>query len=109
MPNIILTGDFNVPSLDREKMEPKPNPNYGLDINHGMTDTIQEHNMTQCNPHPSREGNILDLVCPTSPDLVKSVTPDHEILITEVDITAKLIQKKNQGLFYCTRVVPWMG
>ncbi len=55
--------------------------------------------MTQCNPHPTREGNILDLVCVTGLDLVKSVTPypgmsDHEILITEVDITAKLTKKK---------------
>ncbi len=99
MPNIILTGDFNAPSVDWEKMEPKPNTNYGLDINHGMIDTIQEHSMTQGNPHPTREGNILDFVCATSPDLVNSVIPypgmsDHEILITEMNITAKLTKKK---------------
>ncbi len=67
VPNIILAGNFNAPSVVCEKIEPKSNTNYGLDINHGMIDTIQEHNMTQCNPHPTRECNILDLVCATSP------------------------------------------
>ncbi len=49
------------PSVDWEKMEPKPNPNYGLDINHGMIDTIQEHNMTQCNPIQKEKATSLTL------------------------------------------------
>ncbi len=64
--------------------------------------------MTQCNHHPTREGNILDLVCATSPDLVRSVTlylgmSDHEILITEVDITGKLTKRKSRTVLLYKR------
>ena len=31
MPNIFLTGDYNVPDIDWQIPQPKPNPQYGLD------------------------------------------------------------------------------
>ena len=30
LPNIFLTGDFNVPDIDWQITRPKPNPQYGL-------------------------------------------------------------------------------
>ena len=69
--NILLTGDFNVPDIDWELYAPKPNPQYDMEINETMCDILAEHNLSQCNKHPTRLNNILDLLCSTRPRLSK--------------------------------------
>jgi hypothetical protein len=98
LPNILLTGDFNVPDINWEKMTIKPDPQYGTELNTTMIDTFAEHNLTQVNPHPTRMGNRLDLVGTTNPDLIKKVSvhpgmSDHQVVITEIDVKAKQAKK----------------
>ena len=69
-----------------------------------MKDTIQEHNFTQCNHTPTRYDNILDLVCTTNPDLIRSITTaggmsDHDIVISIVDMKAKTTKKKPRRVY----------
>ena len=71
LPNIILTGDFNLPSIQwEENVMIDANPQYGLHINELMLDIIDQLGLTQMVLQPTRMGNILDLVLTSVPDLV---------------------------------------
>ena len=104
LPNILLTGDFNVPAIDWELHAPKPNPQYGMEINENMCDILAEHNLSQCNKHSTRLNNILDLLCSTSPGLVKSILAypgmsDHSVIVTEVNMKARLGKKTPRQIY----------
>ena len=69
-----------------------------------MKDTLQENNLTQSNHKPTRNDNILDLVCTTNPDLITYVTTaggmsDHEIVISIGDMKAKTTKKKPRRVY----------
>ena len=104
LPNVIVTGDFNVPDIDWPNVIIKGNPQYGRELNELMKDTLQENNLTQCNHKPTRYDNILYLVCTTNPDLITSITTaggmsDHEIVISIVDMKAKTTKKKPRRVY----------
>ena len=40
--NILLTGDFNVPDIDWKLHAPKPNPQYGMEINLNATNILPD-------------------------------------------------------------------
>ena len=104
LPNILLTGDFNVPDIDWELHAPKPNPQYGMEINETMCDILAEHNLSQCKKHPTRLNNILDLLCSTSPGLVKSILAypgmsDNSVIVTEVNMKARFGKKTPRQIY----------
>ena len=82
----------------------EPNPQYGMEISETMCDILAEHNLSQCNKHPTRLNNILDLLCSTSPGLVKSILAypgmsDHSVIVTEVNIKARLGKKTPRQIY----------
>ena len=69
-----------------------------------MCDILAEHNLSQCNKHPTRLNNILDLLCSTSPCLVKSILAypgmsDHSVIVPEVNMKARLGKKTPRQIY----------
>ena len=69
-----------------------------------MCDILAEHNLSQCNKHPTRLSNILDLLCSTSPCLVKSILAypgmsDHSVIVPEVNMKARLGKKTPRQIY----------
>ena len=63
LPNIVLTGDFNVPDIQWENENNIRSPHqYTREINETMINIVNDHNIEQCNKEPTRGNNILDLV-----------------------------------------------
>ena len=101
-PNIFLTGDFNVPDIDWQTPRPKPNPQYGLEVNNSMCDIFTENDLTQCNDKQ------ITLVCSTNPDLITNVQvypgmSDHSLVITELNMSTKLAKKKPRQIYMSKR------
>lgn len=71
-PNILLTGDFNLPSVswDEDNYSTQPNPAYGTEVNNKLLDIVNNHFLTQHVKQPTRGHNILDLVFTTNPNMV---------------------------------------
>jgi len=104
LPNIILGGDLNLPSIDWENNNVKHQPQYGLNINQELVDMVNDHSLSQCVQEPTRENNILDLLFTTNPDLVRSVKveagmSDHRVVIADLDLKAKLNKKKHRKVY----------
>lgn len=68
--HVILGGDFNLPDINWEDNSIKPNPQYTSAVSEKMIDLADNFNLTQIIHEPTRQGNILDLVFTTHPDLM---------------------------------------
>jgi len=66
LPNIILTGDFNVPDINWDNMSIRNNPNYSLQLNNTMIDFVNANYLSQLTDQPTRNDNILDLTLTTN-------------------------------------------
>ena len=94
LPNILLTGDFNLPDIRWPDSMVLPSPQYGSEINNLLFSITQDNNLIQCVADPTRGSNILDLVLSTNDSVIKSceVVPgisDHEAVLTSVDLKLK--------------------
>ena len=102
--NILIGGDFNVPSINWETNSIDENPQYGQEINNTMLETISDQFLTQIVDEPTRGKNILDLIFTTNPSQLgrTTITPgisDHEAVV--VEFTGKLkINKKPPRKIY---------
>ena len=68
-PNILLTGDFNLPSVfwAEDNYSIQPNPAYGIEVNNKLLDIVNSHFLTQHVKQPTRGHHILDLVFTSNP------------------------------------------
>jgi hypothetical protein len=105
-PNILLSGDFNMPALNwgEENYSVDNQPEYGAGLNNKMLEIVDDYNLSQCVKEPTREHNILDLVLTTNPDLVRNVQvvdgmSDHKAVICDIDMKAKINRKKPRKIF----------
>eukprot|EP00795_Rhopilema_esculentum_P015388 gene15388-6624_t len=85
-------------------MEVKKDPEYGHGVNQSVIDIIKENDLTQVVKEPTGLAELLDIVCTTNPDLVKSIETheginDHRIFITEINIKVSLAKKKPQNVY----------
>ena len=99
--NIILAGDFNLPSIkwDDGQGTISPNPTYGRDLNDVFIDIVNNYNLEQFVYLPSRQNHTLDLVFASRPTLIKEVTiapgmSDHEIVVFSINCLRASINKK---------------
>ncbi|CAC5421441.1 unnamed protein product [Mytilus coruscus] len=80
LPNIILTGHFNLPDIDWDEEDSngeftiKSSHNYSNEINKLALDIVEEHCLQQCVTKPTRKKNILDLVLTTNENLVQKMS-----------------------------------
>jgi hypothetical protein len=73
LPNIILTGDVNVPDIIWDNMSIRNNPNYSLQLNNTMIDFVNANYLSQLTDQPTRNDNILDLTLTTNPDIISGM------------------------------------
>ena len=64
IPNILITGDFNLPDINwdlcdnENKYHIHNNPQYGTAINQALLDMVNHHSLSQCVQDPTRNSNI---------------------------------------------------
>ena len=104
--NIILSGDFNLPSLtwDEDNYSAKNQPIYGATVNNKMLEIVEEYNFGQTVKEPTREENILDIFLTTSPDLIHSTQVidgmgDHQAVICDVNTQARINKKPPRTIY----------
>ena len=73
-----------------------------------MCDILTENDLAQCNEKPTRKNNLLDLVCSINPDLITNLQvypgmSDHGLVITELNMKAKLAKKKPRQIYLFKR------
>ncbi|EDO39136.1 predicted protein [Nematostella vectensis] len=94
MPNAIITGDFNVPSVNWKSKTISPNPLYRRAVNQAIIDMTVQNGLQQVQHKPSRQNNILDLVFVNNPNIINST------LAVKQNIPEKTLGPR--------RDVPWM-
>ena len=94
-PNIIIGGDFNLPSViwSDAGASIAPSPDYGREINDLFLDLINDVSLEQLVFQPTRQRNILDLVLSSHPDTISNVEvvpgmSDHEIIVFDINLYA---------------------
>ena len=88
LPNIILSGDFNLSSIDWETNQA---------INSKSVEIANNNAFIQMVTEPTRGNNILDLLFTTNPALVEHIEihpgmSDHNIVITDVNLRARTVR-----------------
>ena len=99
--NIILTGDFNFPSISwcngSGQLSLYP-PTYGSELNNLFLDVVNDVGLEQFAPSPTRRESILDLVFYTYSNISDlSIIPgmfDHEAVVFCVDMESKTTYNK---------------
>lgn len=89
----MLGGDFNLPNVDWEDGSVKSNPQYTAAINWKTIDIANDLNLTQMLMESTQQGNILDLLFTSHPDLVDKVYTapgmrDHDAVICDINLRA---------------------
>ena len=69
-PNIIIAGDFNLPSIMRSNTGASitPSPAHGRELNSLFLEIIDDYGLEQLVYQPTRQGNILDIILTSDPD-----------------------------------------
>ena len=100
-PNIIIGGDFNLPSVtwSDDGASITPSPTYGRELNDLFLDLINDANLEQMVQQPTRQKNILDLVLSSHPDMISNVDvvpgmSDHEIIVFDINLHSCILPKQ---------------
>ena len=104
IPNVLLTGDFNMPGIDWKSGTIKSSPQYGSDANQSMLSAIQDCCMVQSVEQPTRGKNVLDLVFTTNENIITSCETvpgmsDHQAVVTNINLKAKLTKQKPRTVY----------
>ena len=96
--NIWLGGDFNLPKMNWQTVNPASNCNF-ISYYNNFINTFYDHNLTQTVLEPTRENNILDLFLTTNPTVVRrsSVIPgisDHNIALIDTNVAAQVRRQR---------------
>ena len=100
LPNIILTGDFNFPSINwcDGSGQLSLYPTYGSELNNLFLDVVNDVGLEQFVTSPTRWESILDLVFSTYSNISDlSIIPgmsDHEAVVFCVDMESKTTNNK---------------
>ncbi len=97
--NIILGGDFNLPSISWEDNSISEKPQYGQEINTTFLDMVNDNGLMQKVNEPTHNDNILDLILTKNPDSVSNVKvvpgiSDHSIVTASLSLDAQHNKKK---------------
>ena len=105
-PNVLLTGEFNLPSVswDDNNYTIQSNPVYGTEVNIKMLDIVKNHFLTQHVEQPTRDYNMLDLVFTTYNDMVidlkiQNGMSDHDAVILDINLKPTNIRKQPRKVF----------
>lgn len=103
-PNMFITGDFNLPSIDWDNHKISQPSQYSTRTNQILLDTADSFFLSQTVKTNTRQSNILDLVFTTCPSLItkSEVYPgmsDHNIVITDIKLKASTNKKIPRNVF----------
>ena len=101
--NIVLGGDFNIPSIDWETKSVNRNPQYGHCLNHKLIDICQYFSLDQMVRMPTCLNNKLDLILTRNHNLFRNTSTvtgisDHDIVTTDLDMKVPMKKKKQDCL-----------
>ena len=109
IPEMIIGGDFNLPSIEwGDEVKTRNPPSYGREINSRFIDVCDELGLTQVVREPTRENNIFDLMLVTSPDRCVDIQvnpgiSDHDAVCLTYEGTVKINKKKTRTVFLFKR------
>ena len=90
-PQILLAGDFNLPSISwiDGTGQINPNPTYSTDVNWSLLESINEFGLDQLVTEPTHGENILDLIFSSHPESISNIEiilgiSDHEAVYCEL-------------------------
>ena len=91
LPNMVVAGDFNLPSINWSNLSAKPNPQYGKQINEEMINIVKDHSLHQTVTEHTRCENILDLMLTTYPSQLEDVKTipgmsDHSAVSANINL-----------------------
>ena len=96
-PQILLAGDFNLPSISWTDGigQINPNPTYGTNVNQLLLESINEFGLDQMVTEPTRGENTLDLIFSSHPESTSNIKvipgiSDHEAVYCELKLTNRL-------------------
>ena len=97
-PQIILAGDFNLPSISwvGGTGQVNPNPVYGTDVNQLLLESVNEFGLDQLVTEPTRGSNILDLIFSSHPESIANVEvipgmSDHKAVYCELNLSSRAV------------------
>ncbi|KAL3854785.1 hypothetical protein ACJMK2_014034 [Sinanodonta woodiana] len=99
--NAILSGDFNLPTIDWNTNTVKDNPQYESIMNTKLAEITTNNDLQQMVTEATRGNNILDLIFTTNPALVHNIEihpgmSDHGVIIADINLKAKISKKKQR-------------
>ena len=89
LPNTILSGDFNLPSINWDDGNGllTSHPTYGSELNNLFLDILDDVGLEKFVTSPTRQESILDLVFSTYSNISDlQIIPDHEAVVFCIDI-----------------------
>ena len=104
IPNIFLSGDFNVPSIDWNSYSVASDPQYDAHVNSVFFDIVNQFSLIQRQLEPTRGFSNPDLMFTTNANLIvySSVHPgmiDHDVVVSHVKSNIKLCEKFSHKIF----------
>jgi len=96
-PNIVIAGDFNLPSINWSDNGATilPSPSYGRELNSLCLELMDDCSLEQLVYQPTRQENILDIVLTTDPDMISDIDivpgiSDHEVICFDINLQSSL-------------------
>lgn len=113
LPHIVLTGDFNLPSICWSSGRVLRNPQYGMRVNNMMLTTVQQNHLEQINREATmKQGeNINDLLCISHPDTLMNCetfdgfsSSDHKALRFRLTMSIPKMKEKPRMIYMWKRM-----
>jgi len=106
-PTIVIAGDFNLPSINWSDNGATvlPLPTNGRELNSLCLELMDDSSLEQLVYQPTRQGNILDIVLTTDPDMISDIDivpgiSDHEVICFDINLQSSLPSDKIPHFVY---------
>ena len=103
-PNAVISGDFNVPSVNWSSLTVSNTPQYGQSVNQEVLNLAVQNGLYQIQHERTRMNNVLDLVFVTNMNLVNNIKvypgmSDHNCIITDINLKVKHCRKPPRTVY----------
>ena len=103
-PNAVISGDFNVPSVNWSSLTVSNPPQYGQSVNQEVLNLAVQNELYQIQHERTRMNNVLDLVFVTNMNLVNNIKvypgmSDHNCIITDINLKVKHCRKPPRTVY----------
>ncbi|XP_074616985.1 uncharacterized protein LOC141876332 isoform X2 [Acropora palmata] len=103
-PNAVISGDFNVPSVNWSSLTVSNPPQYGQSVNQEVLNLAVQNELYQIQHERTRMNNVLDLVFVTNMNLVNNIKvypgmSDHNCIIIDINLKVKHCRKPPRTVY----------